>query len=130
MKRQTIEAGILLLFALAIIGLLGSLFVIESPEERKLILPCLVGAMMGLATFAGFVAFGRGENDPDSPAVVASLPDEMSASAMVVQLNAHGIKAQAIGGYTSGFQTEVASDVRVVVAARDQEAALKLLKQK
>ena len=130
MKQQTIEGGILLLFALVIIGLLGSLFVIDTPAERKLIWPCLVGAMMGLATFAGFLAFGRKSDDPTSPTVVASLPDEMSASAIVVQLGAHGIKAQAIGGFTSGFQTEVASDVRVVVAASDHEAARKLLQQK
>ena len=83
MKRQTIEAGILLLFALVAVGLVSSLFVIESPAERKLILPCLVGAVMGLATFAGFLAFGRSSEDPTSPTVVASLPDEMSASAIV-----------------------------------------------
>jgi hypothetical protein len=128
MNRRNIEAGILLLFAVAIVGLLGSLFVIESPEERKLILPCLVGAVMGLVSFAGFLVFGRGAADPDSPTVVASLPDEMSASALVVQLGNFGIKAQAVGGYTAGFQTEVASDVRVVVAARDVDAAMKLLK--
>ncbi len=130
MKRQTIEAGILLLFALVTVGLVSSLFVIESPAERKLILPCLVGAVMGLATFAGFLAFGRSSVDPTSPTVVASLPDEMSASAIVVQLNAHGIQAQAIGGYTAGFQTEIASDVRVVVAASDRDAAMKLLQSK
>ena len=129
MNRRSIEAGILLLFALAIVGLLGSLFIIESPEERRLVWPCLLGAIMGLATFAGFLAFGRTAADPDSPTVVASLPDEMSASALVVQLGNFGIKAQTVGGYTSGFQTEVASDVRVVVAARDVEAAMKLLKQ-
>ncbi len=115
------------MFALAIVGLLGSLFVLPSEEARQLIWPCLLGAVMGLATFAGFLAWGRVAKDPNAPTVVASLPDEMSASALVVQLEAHGIKARAVGGFTSGFQTEIASDVRVVVAASDYKAAVQVI---
>lgn len=124
MNRKATEGIILLAFAFVIIGLLGLLFFIDSPQDRKFIWPCLVGASMGLVTFAGFLLFRRDGNDPHAPTVVASLPDELTASRIVQQLEAVGIKARAIGGFTSGFQTEVAGDVRVVVAKTDYEAAM------
>jgi len=128
MNRKVVEAFILLAFAFVIVGLLGSLFIIDTPQQRKIILPCLVGATMGLFTFAGFLVFRRDGNDPNSPKVVASLPDELSASSMVQTLEANGIKARSVGSYTSGFQTEVAGDVRVVVAANEYEAAMKVIR--
>lgn len=127
MNRSHFEAGILVLFALALFGLLGSLFIFDSEESRKIIWPSIVGALMGLATFTSFIAFSKRKIDPTTPTVVASLPDELSANAVVVQLETHGIKARAVGGFTSGFQTEIASDVRVVVAACDIDEATKVL---
>lgn len=128
MNRKAVEAIILLAFAFVIVGLIGSLFILDGPQQRKVILPCLVGAVMGLFTFAGLLVYRRDSNDPDAPKVVASLPDELTASSMVQHLEANGIKARAIGGYTSGFQTEVAGDVRVVVAASEYEAAMEMIK--
>lgn len=128
MNRKTVEAFILLAFAFVIIGLLGSMFIIDTPQQRKIILPCLLGAIMGLFTFAGFLVYRRDGNDPNAPKVVASLPDEISASSLVQRLEANGIKARAVGGYTSGFQTEIAGEVRVVVSASQYEAAMKTLK--
>jgi len=127
MNRKTVEAFILLAFAFVIAGLFGSLFILDSVEARRIILPCLVGAVMGLFTFAGFLVYRRDGNDPHAPKVVASLPDEISASSMVQRLEASGIKARAVGGFTSGFQTEVAGDVRVVVSACEYEAAMKVI---
>lgn len=123
MKRQSLELAILLVFAVSLVALVGSLFLIEETELRQLIWPCIFAALVGLVTFCGFIYFGKSVHDPSSPRVVASLPDEMSASAIVVALSAHGINARAVGGYTSGFQTEIASDVRVVVSASEFEAA-------
>ena len=127
MNRKSVEVFIMLAFAFVIIGLIGSLFILDSPEERRIILPCLVGAVMGLVAFAGFLVVRRDGSDPNAPKVVASLPDEISASSMVQHLEANGIKARSVGGYTSGFQTEVAGDVRVVVAANEYEAAMKVI---
>lgn len=127
MNRKTTELFILLAFAFVIVGLLGSLFIIDTPQQRKIILPCLVGAFMGLFTFAGFLVSRRESNDPNAPTVVASLPDEMSASSLVQLLEANGIKARSVGGYTSGFQTEIAGEVRVVVSASEYKAAMKVV---
>jgi len=123
MKRKSIQAVILLGFAKVIFGLMGSLLFFDSPEARGWIYPCLLGAIIGLVMFGRFFAWGGKTDDPTLPTVIASLPDEMSASALVVQLESHGITARAVGGYTSGFQTEIASDVKVVVAARDVKIA-------
>jgi hypothetical protein len=123
MKRKSTQAIILLAFAKVIISLVASLFFFSSPEARGWIYPCLLGAIIGLAFYASMFAWGGSSNDPTLPTVVASLPDEMSASAVVSQLEVHGIKARAVGGFTSGFQTEIASDVKVVVAAQDVELA-------
>jgi len=127
MNRKTVEAFILLAFAFVIIGLVGSLFILDTPQQRKIIFPCLLGAIMGLVTFAGFLLYRRDGNDPDAPKVIASLPDELSASSMVQQLEANGIKARAVGGYTSGFQTDIAGDVSVVVSASEYDAAMEVI---
>ena len=79
-----------------------------------------VGMISGLAVL---LTRTSGKSDPHSPTVVASEPDEMSAAAIVTLLDAHAISARALGGYTSGFQTEIASDVKVVVAHQDAAAA-------
>lgn len=125
--RRNLEVATFLLFAFILAGLVVSLFAIEAPEDRRFVWPCMVGATMGLITFTGFLTWGKKSSDPNAPTVVASLPDEMSASALVVKLASHGLKARAVGGFTSGFQTEVASDVRVVVPASQFAAAVNII---
>ena len=116
---------ILIGFAGLIVLLVGSLFVFQSPFARRIIGPCLLAAVVGLIVFAGFMVLGKwGSEDPHQPMVVASLPDEMSASALVVQLEAHGINARAVGGFTAG---DVVCDVKVVVPAEDHELAMGML---
>lgn len=122
-KSKTIQLIVLIAFAKVIFALLGSLFFFSSPEARGWIYPCLLGAIIGLAFYASMYAWGGKSDDPTLPTVIASLPDEMSASAVVSQLEVHGIKARAVGGFTSGFQTEIAGDVKVVVAAQDVKKA-------
>ena len=124
MKKRAFEAFVLLGFAKLIVMLVGSLFIFNSPESHRIIWPCLLGAVIGLTVFAGFLVWGNGANDPDAPAAVASLPDEMSANALVVQLEAHGIKARAIGGHTS---SDLVCDVKVVVSEKDHEIAMGVL---
>lgn len=68
------------------------------------------------------------EDDPHRPTVVASLPNEMNAAAIVASLETHGIKARAVGGFTAGFQTEIASDVKVVVAFCESTRARELIR--
>lgn len=126
-KSKTIQAIILLAFVKVIFTLVASLYFFSGPEARGWIYPCLLGAIIGLVFYGSMFAFGGKSDDPTLPTVIASLPDEMSASAVVSQLEVHGIKARAVGGYTSGFQTEIAGDVKVVVAAQDVELAKTVL---
>ena len=65
--------------------------------------------------------------DPMSPQVLASVPDEVEASMMVDELEKEGIRAHMVGGFTSGFQIQVAGDVHVVVALADFERASEVL---
>ena len=128
MKKKTLENKTLQMFVLfgmakLVFVLLGSLFFFNSKEAHGFIWPCLLMAMIGLAIFAAFQAWGKASDDPTLPTVVASLPDELNANAVVALLETHGITARPVGGYTSGFQTEIAGDVKVVVAASDAETA-------
>ena len=122
MNSGKLEALIFVGFGLLIVVSLVSLFIFESPFARRVIGPCLLGSVLGLAIFAGFVTIGRQRReDPHKPTVVASMADEMSASALVVQLEAHGISARAIGGFTAG---DIVCDVKVVVPHKDHELAM------
>jgi hypothetical protein len=118
------QAIVLLAFAFVIFGLLGSMFILESKDANRIIWPSLLGVMIGLATYSMSIVFANRGEDPDAPKVVAYARDELSANAVVVKLEAHGIKARAIGGFTS---TEVGSDVAVVVSAQHYEAAMRAL---
>ncbi len=104
------------------LALVVALFTSDNSAHRRKL---SIGLMASFAALVGFAAkrlsaesakFAREQaNDPNRPTVIASMPDEMSASAIVAKLEEHGIKARAVGGYTSGFQTEIAGDVKVVV---------------
>lgn len=125
--KRAIQAVVLLAFIFAIIGLIGSMFILDSKESAGILLPCLFATVMGMLVYVGHVVWTAGANDSDAPAVVASFPDELSASALVSRLESNGVNAQAIGGFTS---TEFGSDVSVVVAATDYEFAMKVLREK
>ena len=61
--------------------------------------------------------------------IVAQRPDEMQAAVVVSQLEAEGINATAVGTFTSGFQVEIASMVKVVVPRRQADQAREILMQ-
>ena len=65
--------------------------------------------------------------DPMSPEVLVSVSDEMEAAAVVDALAEHGIRARAVGGYTSGFRAEAPGDVKVVVGRADRARAEEVL---
>ncbi len=69
------------------------------------------------------------ESDPESPVVVAKRPDEMQAAVVVDQLQAEGINAIAVGTFTSGFQVEIASMVKIVVPRRQLAEANAVLQK-
>lgn len=64
----------------------------------------------------------------DTLQVVAQAANEMEASLMVQFLEAHGITARAVGGFTSGFKAEAPGGVSVLVKSSDlEQAALALV---
>jgi len=65
--------------------------------------------------------------DPMSPEVLVSVPNELEAAAIVDALAEHGIRARAVGGYTSGFRAEAPGDVKVVVGRADRARAEEML---
>ena len=67
------------------------------------------------------------ERDPSSPTVVATRPDSLQAAPLVSLLETNGIQAVATGTHTSGFQVEIASEVKIVVSKRDAAEALAIL---
>ena len=66
-------------------------------------------------------------DDPLSPKVLVSVANEVEAAAVVSALAAHGIRARAVGGYTSGFRAEAPGLVKVVVGQADLARAEKVL---
>ena len=54
-------------------------------------------------------------DDPESPQTVAECANDVEASLAVATLAKQGIRATAVGGFTSGFQAEAPGIVRVVV---------------
>lgn len=57
-----------------------------------------------------------------------SCPHELQAVAVVSMLAGQGIKAQAVGGYTSGFKAEAPGTVDVLVMGDDLEKAAAVLR--
>ena len=94
-----------------------------------------VGTMLLVLVLAGGLYWGfkwskeSAANDPDSPVIVAKRPDEMQAAVVVSQMEAEGIDAVAVGTFTSGFQVEIASMVKIVVPRRQQTRAREILQQ-
>jgi len=94
-----------------------------------------LGTGLLVAVLAGGIYLGfrwskeSAENDPDSPVIVAKRPDEMQAAVVVSQLEADGIEAVAVGTFTSGFQVEIASMVKIVVPRRQADQAREILQR-
>ena len=62
-------------------------------------------------------------DDLNRPHVVAKVPTDFEAAAIVSALEAAGIKAMAVGGHTAGFLAEAPGDVAVVVPASEAKPA-------
>jgi hypothetical protein len=65
--------------------------------------------------------------DEDNQVVLSTFANELEAAAAVTTLQALGVEALVMGGYTAGFRAEAPGDVRVVVRSRDLERARKAL---
>ena len=128
-NRGSIELALQFLLGLVTLCLVVAYFFASSAETLATLRPLVFGSFMGFITFSLTLWVFRPINDPLAPTVVASLPDALTAGMIVTQLESSGISARAVGGYTSGFQTEVASDVKVVVAKSDVAAAKEVLKK-
>ena len=114
------------------IGLLIVVFICGQfsgdPQIAKAVNVALVVATLALGMKFGFAwVSSAAERDPSSPTVVATRPDPLQAAPLVSLLESNGINAVATGMHTSGFQVEIASDVKIVVPKRDAAEALKIL---
>jgi hypothetical protein len=65
--------------------------------------------------------------DPNELKVVASVPNEMEAGAIVNALEQKGIQAIATGEYTSGFRAEAPGEVKILVKSNEYEQAKQTL---
>ena len=66
----------------------------------------------------------------DSPPVVLTrVPSEMIASILVAGLQNEGIRAQFVGGLTSGFRAEAPGLVQILILGPDHPRARDLLAQ-
>ena len=77
-----------------------------------------------------YLAFGEqgSKFDESRPVVIVSFADSLSAGGLVTLLQENGIKAQAVGGFTSTFQVEAPGDVDVVVSHKDVAKAQNIIK--
>jgi hypothetical protein len=67
--------------------------------------------------------------DSEQLKTLAVVTTDFEASAIVSALEAEGIRARAVGGYTAGFRTEAPGGVAVIVAEPDLEQAKVVLKE-
>ena len=115
-------------FLVALIGLL--IAVGMGMTELRTAGTAVLFMFLGLCVYMALSWSKRSsENDPESPIVVAMRPDEMQASVLVDQLQSHDINAVAVGTFTSGFQVEIASMVKIVVPRRQFDSAKEILAQ-
>jgi len=116
-----------LLIVMVLVFAVVALYLASSEQLRTL------GTVLLVALLAGGIYFGfrwskeAAENDPESPVIVAKRHDEMQAAVVVSQLEAEGINAVAVGTFTSGFQVEIASMVKIVVPRRQADQAREIL---
>ena len=116
----------LVIGALAIVFLAGVMS--GSPEIAKGVNVALVVAVLALGMKFGFAwVTAAAEADPTSPTIVATRPDALQAAPLISTLQENGINAVATGSHTSGFQVEIAAEVKVVVPKRDAAKAREIL---
>jgi hypothetical protein len=65
--------------------------------------------------------------DPESVEQLTTVTTEFEAAAIVSALEAEGIRARAVGGFTAGFRAETPAGVSVQVAEADLERAKAVL---
>jgi Putative prokaryotic signal transducing protein len=65
--------------------------------------------------------------DDENLSKLATVPGEFEASAIVSALEAEGIRAQIVGGFTAGFRAEAPGGVSVVVLEADLPRAKQIL---
>ena len=65
--------------------------------------------------------------DQDNPVALGSFANELEAAAAVTALQALGVEAHVMGGYTAGFRAEAPGNVQVVVRFRDLNRAQEAL---
>ncbi len=112
--------------AMVVLFLIGAMS--GSPEISKAINVALVVAVLALGMKFGFAwVTAAADGDPTSPTIVATRPDALQAGALISKLQENGITAVATGSHTSGFQVEIAADVKIVVPKRDAAKAREIL---
>lgn len=67
--------------------------------------------------------------DQNNPKVLASVPNEPEAAAIVAALMEHGIEATTTGNFTASFDALVPHDVKVVVKNKDLVRAKALIEE-
>lgn len=98
------------------------------PQLSKAINITLVVVTLALGMKYGFAwVTAAAQKDPDSPTIVATRPNALQAAPLISKLQENGIKAIATGTHVSGFQVEIASEVKIVVSKRDADQALAIL---
>lgn len=113
---------------LVLVVFIFAAYAVLSNQQRQ-----TFGTVALVLALAGGIYYGfrwskeAAENDPESPVIVAKRHDEMQAAVVVSQLEAEGINAVAVGTFTSGFQTEIASMVKIVVPRRQADQAREIL---
>jgi hypothetical protein len=65
--------------------------------------------------------------DDEKLKTLTTASNDFEASAIVSALEAEGIRATAVGGYTAGFRTEAPGGVAVIVGEPDLEKAKQIL---
>jgi len=127
MKLTWPQCALALLFMGA--SAIASVALLPIEQSRTVCTALLVFALAG-GIYVGFLwSKEAAENDPESPVIIAQRPDEMQAAVIVSQLEAEGINATAVGTFTSGFQVEIASMVKIVVPRRQADQAREILGQ-
>ncbi len=131
-NSSTPSSSIDVKFYLLMIGAMIVLFLIGavsgSPEIAKAVNVALVVGVLALGMKFGFAwVTAAADGDPTSPTIVATRPDALQAAPLISTLRENGINAVATGSHTSGFQVEIAAEVKVVVPKRDAAKAREIL---
>lgn len=88
------------------------------------------GSVVALGMFALLRSVTRSaRNDPMSPQIIASVPNDVEAAIIVDVLADHGVRARMVDSHPSGILGLDLGDVKVVVAQADAERALAILEE-